>query len=378
MKPEISNMNKLSYNIPYQRTINDSYWLGCGMANNLVNPMSGTLNAIEGDVNIIAEDLLNNLVAYRCTDEVMVDIEPQFRNMETLLQQDIEETELYFYHGDHLGSSSWITDGSGNVNQYLAYMPFGESFIDQRNGNDIRFKFTGKERDSETGMDYFGARYYASDLSIWLLVDAYSSYYPQISPYLYVAGNPVMLVDPDGRKIKPNRFERRYNRKKERFEVSGKARHGLRLARYINRKGDKINKRDAYYNISTKNVYFDGYSSSTVSLKNPPKGEEKNLKGVNVVGGIVRGGTKDNIPFIKGYTSSSYKNIAARIRTFDDRHFDGDYWSFNFRDSFEKAAYKGLRMMTTLVFPIYAIFDRAFSVGNIPSNRKENEKKEKK
>jgi hypothetical protein len=45
------------------------------------------------------------------------------------------------------GSSAWITDGSGNactersrsVNQYLAYMPFGESFIDQRNGNDIRF-----------------------------------------------------------------------------------------------------------------------------------------------------------------------------------------------------------------------------------------------
>jgi hypothetical protein len=43
-----------------------------------------------------------------------------FKNMDELMQQDNDEEELYFYHGDHLGSSSWITDGTGNVNQYLA------------------------------------------------------------------------------------------------------------------------------------------------------------------------------------------------------------------------------------------------------------------
>jgi hypothetical protein len=65
------------------------------------------------------------------------------------------------------GSSAWITDGSGNactersrsVNQHLQYLPFGESFIDQRTNHDIRFKFTTKEEDSETGYQYFGARY---------------------------------------------------------------------------------------------------------------------------------------------------------------------------------------------------------------------------
>jgi RHS repeat-associated protein len=100
-----------------------------------------------------------------------------------------------------LGSSSWITDGSGNVNQYLAYMPFGESFIDQRTNHDIRFKFTTKEEDLETGYQYFGARYYASDLSVWLSVDPLADQYPSMSPYMYTAGNPVMLVDPDGKRI---------------------------------------------------------------------------------------------------------------------------------------------------------------------------------
>ena len=45
---------------------------------------------------------------------------------------------------------------------------------------------------------YFGARYYASDLSIWLSVDPLSDMYPGTSPYMYVLGNPVMLIDPNG------------------------------------------------------------------------------------------------------------------------------------------------------------------------------------
>ena len=62
--------------------------------------------------------------------------------------------------------------------------------------------FTGKEKDSETGYCYFGARYYDSDLSgLFLSVDPMSDKYPSISPYAYCAWNPVKLVDPDGREI---------------------------------------------------------------------------------------------------------------------------------------------------------------------------------
>ena len=59
--------------------------------------------------------------------------------------------------------------------------------------------FTGKERDSETGFSYFGARYYDSDiLTGWLSVDPMADKYPGLSPYAYCAWNPVKLVDPDG------------------------------------------------------------------------------------------------------------------------------------------------------------------------------------
>ena len=60
------------------------------------------------------------------------------------------------------------------------------------------FTFSAKERDPETGLSYFGSRYYSSDLSIWLSVDPMAAKYPSLSPYTYCADNPVKLVDPDG------------------------------------------------------------------------------------------------------------------------------------------------------------------------------------
>ena len=59
--------------------------------------------------------------------------------------------------------------------------------------------FTGKERDSETGFSYFGARYYDSDiLTGWLSVDTLADDFSNISPYNYCNWNPVKLKDPDG------------------------------------------------------------------------------------------------------------------------------------------------------------------------------------
>ena len=70
--------------------------------------------------------------------------------------------------------------------------------------------FTGKERDSETGFSYFGARYYDSDiLTGWLSVDPMADKYPSLSPYAYCGWNPIKLVDPDGRMIgdPPTKFK---------------------------------------------------------------------------------------------------------------------------------------------------------------------------
>ena len=63
------------------------------------------------------------------------------------------------------------------------------------------FTFSAKEKDVETGLSYFGSRYYSSDLSIWLSVDPMAAKYASLSPYVYCADNPVKLVDPNGEEV---------------------------------------------------------------------------------------------------------------------------------------------------------------------------------
>ena len=67
--------------------------------------------------------------------------------------------------------------------------------------NSLTYTFSAKEKDSETGLSYFGSRYYSSDLSIWLSVDPMSDKYPSLSPYSYCANNPVKVVDPNGEEV---------------------------------------------------------------------------------------------------------------------------------------------------------------------------------
>ena len=60
------------------------------------------------------------------------------------------------------------------------------------------YTFSAKEKDPETGLSYFGSRYYSSDLSIWLNVDPMSGKYPHQANYAYCSNNPIKVVDPDG------------------------------------------------------------------------------------------------------------------------------------------------------------------------------------
>ena len=107
---------------------------------------------------------------------------------------------VYFCHPDHLGSATWITDSAGAPIEYIHYMPYGELWTDQQASAYVeRYRFTGKERDSESGYDYFGARHYSSTFPMWLTVDPLSDSYPDISPYAYCSWNPVKYVDPDGK-----------------------------------------------------------------------------------------------------------------------------------------------------------------------------------
>ncbi|MCQ2335640.1 MAG: RHS repeat-associated core domain-containing protein [Paludibacteraceae bacterium] len=62
----------------------------------------------------------------------------------------------------------------------------------------LRAKHNGKELDAETGLYYYGARYYDPTTALWLGVDPLAEKYPGVSPYVYCHGNPVVLIDEDG------------------------------------------------------------------------------------------------------------------------------------------------------------------------------------
>ena len=72
-----------------------------------------------------------------------------------------DDPELYqfYYHADHLGSASYITNLDGEIAQHIEYVPFGEVFLEERNNIwNSPYLFNGKERDEETGLSYYGAR----------------------------------------------------------------------------------------------------------------------------------------------------------------------------------------------------------------------------
>ena len=106
----------------------------------------------------------------------------------------------YYYVKDHLGNIRQTLDEGGNIVSAQDYYPFGGIYraVNTADAND-KYKFTEKERDKETDYDYFGARYYDSDLGRWLSVDPLADKYAGWSPYNYAMLNPLRLVDPDGR-----------------------------------------------------------------------------------------------------------------------------------------------------------------------------------
>jgi RHS repeat-associated protein len=121
------------------------------------------------------------------------------------------EKDIYFYHPDYLGSSNFITDLNGKLYEHLEYFPLGESWVEE-NSNQQRtpYLFTAKELDEETGLYYFGARYYDPRTSVWQSTDPILADYIDGNPvggvfdpanlalYTYVRHKPLVLNDANG------------------------------------------------------------------------------------------------------------------------------------------------------------------------------------
>jgi RHS repeat-associated protein len=130
-----------------------------------------------------------------------------FFDGERVARKDFPGNTVAYYFSDHLKTASVITDAAGNIKAESDYYPWGgELQFVNNDSND--YKFTGKKRDTETGLDYFGARYYSNGLGRWVSADwsvtpvpvPYADFYdPQtLNLYQFVGGNPASKADPDG------------------------------------------------------------------------------------------------------------------------------------------------------------------------------------
>ncbi len=105
-----------------------------------------------------------------------------------------------YYHADHLGSSSVMTDSLGNLAENVAYYPYGGTRTDTGSIS-VRHKFTGQEYDAETGLYFYGARYYDPVLGRFISADSIIPYPndPQsFNRYSYCRNNPIIYTDPSG------------------------------------------------------------------------------------------------------------------------------------------------------------------------------------
>ena len=97
--------------------------------------------------------------------------------------------------GDHLGSSNVVISGSGDWVNREEFTPYGETSFGSFRRK--RYRFTGKERDEESGLNYHGARYYAPWLVRWMSADPIGLI-DGLNLYTYVHNNPILLVDLSG------------------------------------------------------------------------------------------------------------------------------------------------------------------------------------
>ena len=109
------------------------------------------------------------------------------------------DDELLYIHTDHLGSAVRMTDVNGFIMQSIVYDPFGKTLY-MGGEKDLPYQFTAREFDGDTGLYYYGARYYDPELGRLVQPDTVLD---GLNRYTYCGNNPVMYVDPTGNDSTP-------------------------------------------------------------------------------------------------------------------------------------------------------------------------------
>jgi RHS repeat-associated protein len=124
------------------------------------------------------------------------------RNPEITHIVKVQDLENWLNRGCKSPADTVITDANGNIEQQYYYYPYG-GLVSSVGGDPNHYKFTGKERDSESGLDNFGARYNASSMGRFMTPDPLLNSGRPGSPqtwnrYTYALNNPLKIVDPTG------------------------------------------------------------------------------------------------------------------------------------------------------------------------------------
>jgi RHS repeat-associated protein len=163
-------IKKVEYGVDWNRT---TYYIGNHFESEFFRNASGTFTT-------------NRTHHYVNGEKVATDVD------------DGTTVNTYYYHTDHLGSTSIITDENGSLVERTKYYPYGSI---REGGEADKYYYTGKELDKDTELYFYGARYYKSEFATFTQPDTVipDVYDPQsLNRYAYVENNPLKYVDPTG------------------------------------------------------------------------------------------------------------------------------------------------------------------------------------
>lgn len=126
--------------------------------------------------------------------------------VDTLTSETTPKVTIRYQLSNHLGSASLELDDTAAIISYEEYHPFGTTaYRSGRNAAEVslkRYRYVGKERDEETGLYYYDARYYAPWIGRFTAVDNLIDDYPHITSYNYADNNPITDLDIDGQQTR--------------------------------------------------------------------------------------------------------------------------------------------------------------------------------
>jgi RHS repeat-associated protein len=202
-QPIAADTTKNSWHV---RTVELSSFAGLKVAS--IDPFQwtaappGSWDIYFGDIVLVSTDGSFIPIYSRSMMTLGIGTNPTVSNFSAVTEKVADSSTLTtttYYHGDQIGSEQMMTAGTGwPVSSYI-YYPYGQGPAPGLN----HYLFTGKERDQESGNDYFGARYYASTMGRFMTPDEPFADFDDTNPqswnlYSYVRNNPLSNTDPDG------------------------------------------------------------------------------------------------------------------------------------------------------------------------------------